>query len=60
MQGASLKILSTLAVKGVIDEMTPHLEIASGGALALSYDPTAVTLQKIRAGARGDHGARLV
>ena len=54
MQGASLKILSTLAVKGVIDEMTPDLEIASGGALALSYDPTAVTLQKIRAGARGD------
>ena len=54
MPSATLTILSTLAVKGVIDEMMPSLETASGGTLHLSYDPTAVTLQKIRAGARGD------
>lgn len=54
MPPATLTILSTLAVKGVIEELMPRLQAVSGGRLALSYDPTAVTLQKIRAGARGD------
>jgi molybdate transport system substrate-binding protein len=54
MPPATLTIWSTLAVKGVIDELMPHLEAVSGGPISLSYDPTAVTLEKIRAGARGD------
>ena len=54
MPELSLKILSTLAVKGVIDEITPTLERAAGCPLDVAYDPTAVMLGKIRGGAKGD------
>lgn len=49
-----LKVLSTLAIKGVVDEVLTDLQRTAGGPVDLTYSPTAVALQSIRAGARGD------
>lgn len=49
-----MKVLSTLGVKGVFDELVPRFEREAGISLDLSLDPTAVLLRRIVAGERAD------
>ncbi len=49
-----MRILSTLGVKGVLDVLCPRFEAATGLALDIRYNPTAVLVGEIREGARGD------
>ncbi len=48
-----LKLLSTLGVLGVMQQVLPPYE-AAGHAITAEYDPTAAILARIKAGARGD------
>ena len=50
----TLKVLSTLGVKGVLDELLPRLAKESGVTVDAAFDPTAVLLQRIAAGETGD------
>ena len=49
-----MKLLSTLAVKGVLDELGPAFERARGVTIEIVFDPTAVMLPRIRAGEQAD------
>lgn len=49
-----MHLLSTLALKGTVEELLPRLQAVAGEPIEWSFDPTAVTLRKIRDGARGD------
>jgi len=49
-----MKLMSTLAVKGVLDELLPAFERASGHKVAISYDPTAAMIPRIDGGERAD------
>ena len=50
----TLRILTTLAVKGVFDALRPSLEAAAGSPLDLVLEPTAVMLKRVADGERGD------
>ena len=49
-----MQIMTTLAVKSVIEDVLPRLEAAAGAPLRLTFEPTAVNLERIAAGARAD------
>lgn len=49
-----MRLMSTLAVKGVLDELVPEFERASGETVELVYDPTAAMLPRIHGGERAD------
>lgn len=49
-----MRILSTLAVQGVVGEMLPVLRAEAGVALDLVFEPTALLLQRLRAGEPAD------
>ena len=49
-----MRILTTLAVKGVFDALRASLEAAAGGPLDLVLEPTAVMLKRVADGERGD------
>ena len=49
-----MKLLSTLGVIGVLRVVMPEWEAASGVKVDASYDPTALMLERIAAGERGD------
>ncbi|MDN3567446.1 substrate-binding domain-containing protein [Paeniroseomonas aquatica] len=51
---APLRILSTLAVMGVLQELLPAREAATGGRIEAVYAPTAKLLERIEAGAPAD------
>jgi molybdate transport system substrate-binding protein len=51
---AELRVLSTLAVQGLLRAIGPGCEEAAGTRAAFAFDPTAALLARIRAGARGD------
>jgi molybdate transport system substrate-binding protein len=48
-----MRILSTLAVKAVLDEVVPQLQ-AQYGTIEVSIDPTALVIKRITAGERAD------
>jgi molybdate transport system substrate-binding protein len=50
----TMRLLSTLAVKKVLDELIPRFQQGGGGSISISTDPTALMLSRIRAGERGD------
>lgn len=49
-----MRVLSTLAVKGVLDALGPAIEARLGVRPDIRYDPTAVLLAAIKGGATGD------
>jgi molybdate transport system substrate-binding protein len=49
-----MRILTTLAVKGVLDEARPHIAALCVTPMELVLDPTVVMLRRIRSGERGD------
>ena len=49
-----MKLLSTMAVKGVLDDIVPDFERAHGIKLETSFGPTAVLLPRIEAGEAAD------
>ena len=49
-----MKLLSTMGVKGVLDEVMPAYIEARGLTVVTSFDPTALMLERVRAGERGD------
>lgn len=51
-----MKIMSTLAVKGVLDELTPLFEAKHGIKIDYSFDPTVMMLRRVAAGERADAG----
>jgi molybdate transport system substrate-binding protein len=50
----TMRLLSTLAVKTVLDELVPRFQLSGGAGINISTDPTALMLSRIRAGERGD------
>ena len=53
-EAAPLRILSTLAVMGVLQQVIPAREAATGRRVEVLYEPTAKLLERIRAGAPAD------
>jgi molybdate transport system substrate-binding protein len=49
-----MRILSTLAVKKVLDELTPQFRLPDGQSFDISIDPTVLVVRRIKAGERGD------
>jgi molybdate transport system substrate-binding protein len=49
-----MRILSTLAVKKVLDELTPQFRLPAGQSFDISIDPTVLVVRRIMAGERGD------
>jgi molybdate transport system substrate-binding protein len=49
-----MKILSTLAVKAVLDELVPDWQAATGTTVNVSIDPTALIVKRINEGERAD------
>jgi molybdate transport system substrate-binding protein len=49
-----MRILSTLAVKKVLDELTPQFRLPDGQSFDISIDPTVLVVCRIQAGERGD------
>lgn len=49
-----MKLMSTLAVKGVLDVLLPQFERESGRKVEISYDPTAAMIPRIDGGERAD------
>jgi molybdate transport system substrate-binding protein len=49
-----MRILSTLAVKKVLDELGPQFPLPAGQPLDISIDPTVLVVRRIKAGERGD------
>jgi molybdate transport system substrate-binding protein len=49
-----MRILSTLAVKKVLDELTPQFQLPVGQSFDVSIDPTVLVVRRIMAGERGD------
>jgi len=52
--GAELKLLTSNSMRGVLDELIPAFERASGRRVSLSYDPAQIMLKRIAAGESGD------
>ncbi len=53
-QQTTLRVLSTLGVKGVLDDLLPRFETEAGVKVDAAFDPTAVLVQRIAAGETGD------
>ena len=53
-EAAPLRVLSTLAVMGVLQQVVPAREAATGRRVEVLYEPTAKLLERIRAGAPAD------
>jgi molybdate transport system substrate-binding protein len=49
-----MRILSTLAVKKVLDELTPQFRLPDSQSFDISIDPTVLVVRRIKAGERGD------
>jgi molybdate transport system substrate-binding protein len=49
-----LRVLSTLGVAGVMEIVVPEFEKAHGISVDVEFQPTALLMQRIRAGERGD------
>lgn len=49
-----MRAMSTLAVKGVLDELVPVFERTRSARIELSFDPTAAMLPRIHGGERAD------
>ncbi len=49
-----MRIISTLAVKKVLDELTPQFRLPDGQNFDISIDPTVLVVRRIKAGERGD------
>ena len=49
-----MKVLSTLGVKGVLDELAPRFARKAGLTLDITFNPTALLMQRIAEGERGD------
>ena len=49
-----MKIISTLGVEGVLDEILPRYEQQSNTRIEVSWDPTVLMLRRIAAGERAD------
>jgi molybdate transport system substrate-binding protein len=49
-----MRILSTLAVKKILDELTPQFRLPDGLSFDISIDPTVLVVRRIKAGERGD------
>ena len=52
--GAELKLLTSNSMRGVLDELIPAFERASGKRVALSYDPAQIMMKRIAGGESGD------
>lgn len=50
----TLKLMSTMALRSVLDEVLPVFEKQAGVTVEVSYGPTAKLSERIRGGARGD------
>ena len=53
-QVGTLKVLSTLGVKGVLEVLLPRFEKEAGVKVDASFDPTAMLVKRIAAGETGD------
>jgi molybdate transport system substrate-binding protein len=53
-QGGELKVLTSVAMKGVLEQLAPELRRTTGCALSMSYGPGGVVLRRVRAGDPGD------
>ena len=51
---STLKLMSTMALRSVLDEVIPDFEKQAGITVEVSYGPTAKLSERIRTGARGD------
>lgn len=49
-----MKLLSTMGVKGVLDVVMPAYAATAGIKVDASFDPTALMLERVRGGERGD------
>jgi molybdate transport system substrate-binding protein len=52
--GGTIKLLTSNSMHGVLDELLPQFERASGTHVSVSYDPALVMLERIAAGESGD------
>jgi molybdate transport system substrate-binding protein len=52
--GGALKILTSVAMKGVLEQLAPELRQETGCALSMSYGPGGVVLRRVRAGDLSD------
>ncbi len=49
-----MRVMSTLAFKGMLDELTPVFSARTGITVSLVFDPTVLVIKRIHAGERGD------
>ena len=49
-----MRVLSTLAVKKVLDQLGPKFPLPTDQQLDISIDPTVLMVRRIKAGERGD------
>jgi molybdate transport system substrate-binding protein len=54
VRGGELKILTSVAMKGVLEELAAEFRQATGCGLSMSYGPGGVVLQRVRAGDAND------
>ena len=52
--GGELKVLTSVAMKGVLERLAPEFRQQTGCGLAMGYGPGGVVLQRVRAGAVND------
>jgi molybdate transport system substrate-binding protein len=52
--GGELKVLTSVAMKGVLEQLAPELRQETGCALSMSYGPGGVVLRRVRAGDLSD------
>lgn len=50
----TLKVLTTVALKGVLEELGPEFTRQSGRALAMTYGPGAIVAERLKAGVEAD------
>jgi molybdate transport system substrate-binding protein len=53
-RGGELKILTSVAMKGVLEGLTPEFRRVTGCGLSMSYGPGGVVLRRVRAGGAND------
>ena len=53
-QGGELEVLTSVAMKGVLEQLAPELRRKTGCALSMSYGPGGVILRRVRDGDPGD------
>lgn len=53
-QSGELKVLTSVALKGVLEQLAPELRQQTGCDLAMSYGPGGVVLRRVRTGDPGD------